>query len=85
MRLVEIRCGGRCGRVLATVDRPPADWSGHVNVPMCPRHGPASGPTGHIRRRLGWTFGRERRLRYERLRPLIEKAQRTGLTQVFTT
>lgn len=85
MTLVEIRCRARgCGALLATVDQVPGDWSGHVELEMCPRHGagaPVLARLLRMRGRASWR--RVRRVSYQRLRPAVERARQAGRTQVY--
>jgi hypothetical protein len=93
--LVKVHCKVRgCGKLLGWFDSAPAEsderrWSYPVPspIPVCPRHGGASGSVAawvEKRRRLGLPHDRYRTGRWiswAELRPAIREARRTGKTQ----
>ncbi|MPZ26510.1 MAG: hypothetical protein GEV12_08635 [Micromonosporaceae bacterium] len=85
---MEIR-HGRCRALLHEVTEPPADWSGTLDVPSCTRCGRGRPGRGRFAR---WAAGRgpaplatlAHRVRWEELRPAVDRARATGRVQTET-
>jgi len=84
MILVRIRCR-ECRKVLYTVDSAPADWTGSLLVPSCPRHGgmrPRTFPKWSRRRHAAGKSLEivRRQVQWEDLRSHVRDAQGSGRT-----
>jgi hypothetical protein len=83
--LVQVRCKARgCGKLLASITAPPADYSGWLLIPECRKHGKAHAMLARRRERGENWEDLALPVPWETLRPAVHLSESTKRAEVHT-